>query len=101
VNLKKLVAEEPKPLQKSLGQLVFNYVGVLYIERTLSNAKELWIMYSLHALNHVLKYVPIQVLDHLHTNQNSGPRPSSKKQCPPSKHYWRGNRVLILRLHKA
>ena len=70
---KKLVAEELTPLQKSLGQLVFNYVDVLYGERTLGNAEELRRMYSLHALNHVLKYVPTHVLDHLHTNQNSGP----------------------------
>jgi len=39
--LKKLVAEEPTPLEKSLGALVFNYVDVLYSERTLGNAKEL------------------------------------------------------------
>lgn len=70
---KKLVAEELTPLQKSLGQLVFHYVDVLYGERTLGNAEELRRMYSLHALNHVLKYVPTRVLDHLHTNQNLGP----------------------------
>ncbi|KAG0136602.1 hypothetical protein HOY82DRAFT_576336 [Tuber indicum] len=56
LNLKKrLVAEELTPLQKSLGQLVFDYVDVLYGERTLGNAEELRRMYSLHALNHVLK----------------------------------------------
>ncbi|CUS09467.1 unnamed protein product [Tuber aestivum] len=55
LNLKKLVAEELTPLQKSLGQLVFNYVDVLYGERTLGNAEELRRMYSLHAPNHVLK----------------------------------------------
>ena len=77
LNLKRLVAEELTPLQKSLGQLVFNYVNVLYGERTLGNAKELRRMYSLHALNHVLKYVPTQVLDHLHTNKNSGPEAES------------------------
>jgi len=52
LNLKKLVAEELTPLQKSLGQHVFNYVDVLYGERTLGNAKELRRMYSLHAPNH-------------------------------------------------
>ncbi|PWW78986.1 DUF1253-domain-containing protein [Tuber magnatum] len=52
---KKLIAEELTPLQKSLGQLVFGYVDVLYGERTLGNAEELRKMYSLHALNHVLK----------------------------------------------
>ena len=65
---KKLVAEELTPLQKSLGQLVFHYVDVLYGGRTLGNAEELRKMYSLHALNHVLKYVPTHVLERLHTN---------------------------------
>jgi len=74
---KKLVAQELTPLQKSLGQLVFNYVNVLYSEQTLGNAKELRRMYSLHALNHVLKYVSTQVLDHFHTNKNSAPEAES------------------------
>jgi len=56
---KKLVAEEPTPLQKSLGGLVFNYVDVLYSERTLGNVKELRGMYSLHAPDHILKYGPL------------------------------------------
>jgi len=43
---KKLVAEELAPLQKSLGQLVFNYVDVLYGERTLGDAEEFRRMYS-------------------------------------------------------
>ena len=67
--MKRLVAEELTPLQKSFGQLVFNYVDVLYGGQTLGNAKGLRGMCSLHALNHV----PTQVLDRLHTNQNSGP----------------------------
>ena len=46
LNLKKLVAEELTPLGKSLGQHVFNYVDVLYGERTLGNAKEFRRMYS-------------------------------------------------------
>jgi len=58
-------------------------------------------MYSLHASDHVLKYVPTQVLDHLHTNQTQDPRPSPKEQCPPSKGYGRGNRAQRARLHKA
>ena len=70
---KKLVAEELTPLQKSLGQFAFHYVDVLYGGRTLGNAEELRRMYSLHALNHVLKYVPIRVLERLHTNRNLGP----------------------------
>jgi U3 small nucleolar RNA-associated protein 25 len=55
---KKLTPEELTPLQKALGQFVFEYVDVLYGERTLENAEELRKMYSLHALNHVLKYIP-------------------------------------------
>jgi len=74
---KKLVAKELTSLRKSIEQLVFNYVNVLYGERTLGNAKQLRRMYSLHALNHVLKYVPTQVLDRLHTTQNSGPGTNS------------------------
>jgi len=74
---KKLVAKELTPLRKSLGQLVFNYVDVLYGERTLGNAEELLRMYFLHALNHVLRYVPTQAPDHLHTNQNLGPEADS------------------------
>ena len=70
---KKLVAEELTPLQKSLGQLVFHYVDVLYGGRTLGNAEELRRMYSLHALNHVLKYVPTRILERLYTNRNLGP----------------------------
>jgi len=76
---KKVVAEELTPLQKSLGELFFNYVDPLYGERTLGNAKELRRMYSLHAPNHVLKYVPTQVLNDLHTNQNSGPEAESSR----------------------
>jgi len=34
-------------------------------------------MYSLHAPDHVLKYVPTHVLDHLYTNQNLGPETES------------------------
>ena len=77
LNLKKLVAEVLTPLQKSLGELVFNYVDVLYGEQTLGNTEELRRTYSLHALNRVLKYVPTQELDHLHTNQNSVPEAES------------------------
>src|SRR5205807_7193312 len=70
LNLKKrLVIKELTPLQKSLGQLIFDYLDVLYGERTLDNAEELRKMYSLHALNHVLKYDPIRVLNQLHINR--------------------------------
>jgi len=72
-----MVADELTPLQKSLGELLFNYVDVLYGERTLGNAEELLRMYFLHALNHVLRYVPTQAPDHLHTNQNLGPEADS------------------------
>jgi len=74
---KKLVAKELTSLRKSIGQLVFNYVDVLYSERTLGNAKPLQRMYSLHALNHVIKYSPTQVLDRLYTTQNSRPKTKS------------------------
>lgn len=50
-----MASEELTRLQKVLGQFVFEYVDVLYGERTLDNAEELRKMYSLHALNHVLK----------------------------------------------
>jgi len=101
LNFQKLVAEGLTPLQNSLGELVFNYVDVLYGERTLGNAKELRRRYSLHPLKHVLKYVPTQVVDHFILIKTQDPRPSSKEQCPPSKGYGQGNRAQISRLHKA
>jgi len=56
LNLKKEpVVEELRLLEISLGQLVINYVNVLYSERTLCNARELWKMISLHVLNDLLR----------------------------------------------
>ena len=42
---KELVAKEPTPLEKSLGELVFNYLDALHGERTLRNSEELRGMY--------------------------------------------------------
>jgi len=58
-------------------------------------------MYSLHALNHVLTYIPTQVVDHFILIKTQDLRPSSKEQCPPSKCYGKANRAQRSTLHKV
>lgn len=58
-----LVMEKRKPqfnaLESHLAPFLFGYQDVLYCERTPSNGESLRQLTCLHAINHILKYVPV------------------------------------------